>query len=94
MSKYPKKKLAQLVLQQCVVNEIEKVAQADLFVRLGLEGLEPWVQSVLDVNPGVNVLELVNSSMIEFDDIINSNNPHVWMNPNNVKTMIEAMENP
>ncbi|MHA1555637.1 MAG: metal ABC transporter substrate-binding protein [Candidatus Heimdallarchaeota archaeon] len=72
-------------------HEIEKVAQADLFVRLGLEGLEPWVQSVLDVNPGINVLELVNSSMIEFDDVINSNNPHVWMNPNNVKTMIEGI---
>ncbi len=71
--------------------EIEKVAQADLFVRLGLEGLEPWVQSVLDVNPGINVLELVNSSMIEFDDVINSNNPHVWMNPNNVKSMIEGI---
>ncbi len=72
-------------------HEIEKVAQADLFVRLGLEGLEPWVQSVLDVNPGINVLELVNSSMIEFDDVINSNNPHVWMDPNNVKIMIEEI---
>ncbi len=72
-------------------HEIEKVAQADLFVRLGLEGLEPWVQSVLDVNPGIKVLELVNSSMIEFDDVIDSNNPHVWMDPNNVKIMIERI---
>jgi len=71
--------------------EIEKVAQADLFVRFGLEGLEPWVQSVLDVNPGINVLELVNSTMIEYDEVIGSNNPHVWMNPNNVKAMINKI---
>lgn len=71
--------------------EIEKVAQADIFVRLGLGGLEPWVQAVLDVNPGINVLELVDSSMIEFDEVINSNNPHVWMDPNNVRSMIEEI---
>jgi len=72
-------------------SEIEKVAQADIFIRFGLEGLEPWVQSVLDANPGVNVLELINSSMIEFDDLIGSNNPHVWMDPNNVKIMVEKI---
>ncbi len=67
--------------------EIQMVAESDLFIRFGLEGLEPWVQSVVDVNLGIKVLELVNSSMIEFDSLINADNPHVWMNPNNVKTM-------
>ncbi|NHJ84614.1 MAG: zinc ABC transporter substrate-binding protein [Asgard group archaeon] len=72
-------------------SEIEMVAQADLFIRFGLEGLEPWVQSVIDVNPGLNVLELVNESMIVYDDIIGANNPHVWMDPNNVKTMVNQI---
>ena len=69
-------------------SEIEKVAEADIFIRFGLEGLEPWVQSVLDANPGLNVLNLINSSMIKFDDLIGVNNPHVWMDPNNVKMMV------
>ena len=71
--------------------EIEKVAEADIFIRFGLEGLEPWVQSVLDANPGLNVLNLINASMIEFDDVIGVNNPHVWMDPNNVKIMAEKI---
>ncbi|MEA2070317.1 MAG: metal ABC transporter substrate-binding protein, partial [Asgard group archaeon] len=72
-------------------SEIEMVADADIFIRMGIDGLEPWVQSVLDANPGVPVLELINSSMIEYDEIIEADNPHVWMDPNNAKTMVNSI---
>jgi ABC-type Zn uptake system ZnuABC Zn-binding protein ZnuA len=73
-------------------SEIEMVANADLFVRMGLDGLEPWVQNVLDVNPGLNVLELVNpATMMEYDPIIDAPNPHVWMSPNISKVMVEKI---
>ena len=73
--------------------EIEKVAGSDLFIRFGLDGLEPWVQAVIEANPTINVLDLVDDSMIEFDPIINADNPHVWMDPNKVKTMAVKIYN-
>ncbi|MFW9923161.1 MAG: metal ABC transporter substrate-binding protein [Candidatus Thorarchaeota archaeon] len=71
--------------------EIQKVAESDLFIRLGIDGLEPWVKSVLEANPGLRVLELVTPTMIKYDSIIAADNPHVWMNPNNVKIMTELI---
>lgn len=70
-------------------SEIELVATSDLFIRLGLEDLEPWVDAVLLANPTVPVLSLVNNSMMRFDPLINANNPHVWLDPNTAKIMVE-----
>ncbi|MHA1440677.1 MAG: metal ABC transporter substrate-binding protein [Candidatus Heimdallarchaeota archaeon] len=74
--------------------DIQLVAEADLFIRFGsiVEGLEPWVQSVLDVT-GVNVLELVNETMVRTDPLLGEDNPHVWMDPNNIKTMADYVFN-
>lgn len=72
-------------------SEIESVATADLFIKLGLNDLEPWVDAVLLANPSVPVLTLVNPSMMRYDPIIEANNPHVWMDPSNVKIMIEKI---
>ncbi|NHJ38452.1 MAG: zinc ABC transporter substrate-binding protein, partial [Asgard group archaeon] len=72
-------------------SEIESVANADLFIRLGLEDLEPWVDAVLFANPSVPVLTLVNPSMMRYDPIIDADNPHVWMDPNIVKIMIDKI---
>jgi len=74
-------------------SEIEKVATADLFVRLGLVGLEPWVDAVLLANPEVPVLNLVNPSMMRYDPLIEDNNPHVWMDPTKVAIMVEKITN-
>lgn len=75
-------------------SDIQLVAEADLFIRFGsiVEGLEPWVQSVLDVT-GVNVLELVNDTMVRTDPLLGEDNPHVWMDPNNIKTMADYIFN-
>jgi ABC-type Zn uptake system ZnuABC Zn-binding protein ZnuA len=72
-------------------SEIESVATADLFIRLGLEDLEPWVDAVLLANPTVPVLTLVNPSMMRYDPIIDADNPHVWMDPNIVKTLVDKI---
>ncbi|HUU89320.1 MAG TPA: metal ABC transporter substrate-binding protein [Candidatus Glassbacteria bacterium] len=74
--------------------DIQLVAEADLFIRFGsiVEGLEPWVQSVLDVT-GVNVLELVNETMVRTDPLLGEDNPHVWMDPSNIKTMADSVFN-
>jgi zinc transport system substrate-binding protein len=72
-------------------SEIEQVATADLFIRFGLEDLEPWVDAVLSANPTVPVLNLVNPSMERNDPLIDAINPHVWMDPSNVKIMIDKI---
>ena len=69
-------------------SEIELVASAELFIRLGLEDLEPWIDAILLANPTVPVLTLVNESMMRFDPLINANNPHVWLDPNIVKIIV------
>ena len=72
-------------------SDILKVGEADLFIRLGLEGLEGWVTAILDANPGIEVITIVNSSMMEYDEIIDANNPHVWMGVDNAKLMVEQI---
>ncbi len=69
-------------------SEIELVASADLFIRFGLEDLEPWVDAVLLANPFVPVLTLVNSSLMRFDPLIEADNPHVWLDPNIAKIFV------
>ncbi len=69
-------------------SEIELVANADLFIRFGIAGLEPWVDAVLLANPNVKVLTLVTQSMLRYDPLIEALNPHVWMDPTIVKTMV------
>jgi ABC-type Zn uptake system ZnuABC Zn-binding protein ZnuA len=72
-------------------SEIESVAQADLFIIMGLSGLEPWVENVLEAMPEIEVLTLFNESMTEYDPLIDKNNPHVWMNPLIAKEMVELI---
>ncbi|NHJ47377.1 MAG: zinc ABC transporter substrate-binding protein [Asgard group archaeon] len=72
-------------------SEIEAVASADLFIMLGLDDLEPWVEAVLLANPDVPVLVLVNPSMMRYDPLIDADNPHVWMDPMIVKQMVEKI---
>ncbi|MBK5112799.1 MAG: zinc ABC transporter substrate-binding protein [Candidatus Heimdallarchaeota archaeon] len=69
-------------------SEIEQVASADLFIRFGLEDLEPWIDAVLLANPSVPVLNLVNSSLMRIDPLIETENPHVWLDPNIAKIFV------
>lgn len=71
-------------------SEVAAVASADLFIRFGLAGLEPWVDSVLQSSPPANILTLINISIeeyMEYDPIIAKKNPHVWMSPIKAKDM-------
>jgi len=71
-------------------SDVAKVAEADLFIRFGLSGLEPWVNSLISANSGLadKTLTLIEGSeYMEYDPIINALNPHVWMDPNNADDM-------
>jgi zinc transport system substrate-binding protein len=63
-------------------SEIEALTNADIIFRMGISGIEPWWRSEWDSKAFI----LVNNSMLEPDPLIdNELNPHVWMDPNNVK---------
>ena len=62
-------------------SEIQMIGNADLFVRLGLPGIEPWVENVLDAFPSLNVLTLASEEIMEIDPVSGYLNAHVWMSP-------------
>ncbi|MFX1251199.1 MAG: metal ABC transporter substrate-binding protein [Promethearchaeota archaeon] len=80
-------------------SEIQTVAGADLFIRMGIPGLEPWAESTIDSTglPESKILALVNFTAQEYmepDPILdNSKNPHVWMSPVNAKDMVTKIYN-
>jgi ABC-type Zn uptake system ZnuABC Zn-binding protein ZnuA len=73
--------------------EIEMIGEADLFVRFGLPGLEPWVQNVLAAYPSLNVLTLAQPEIMEEDSVTGDPNPHVWMSPILAKSFVQNITN-
>ncbi|MHA1585526.1 MAG: metal ABC transporter substrate-binding protein [Promethearchaeota archaeon] len=84
-----------------VQSEINALSTADVFFLLGREDLEPWWeghanqagwnQSILQDNPDLKVVKLINSSMVQVDPLTGIENPHVWMDPNNAKIMCKMI---
>ncbi len=72
-------------------SETEILRNADIFIRFGLPGLEPWVQSIIDAYPSLNVLTLANISMMQIDPITGTTNPHIWMSPVIAKIFVEEI---
>jgi ABC-type Zn uptake system ZnuABC Zn-binding protein ZnuA len=72
-----------------------QIAAADLLVAMGVEDLEPWLEETLGSlgTQAPEVLYLVTESMIRNDPVLDGEeNPHVWLDPNNVKLMASAVE--
>jgi zinc transport system substrate-binding protein len=74
--------------------QLNALSQADVLFAMGLEGLEPWLADTL-TSLGGNappVVNLVNSAMIRNDPVLdNGPNPHVWLDPNVVKQMVDII---
>ena len=70
-------------------SEIDMLGQSDLFIIFGLSGLEPWVQSVIDAYPSLNVLSLANDEMMMVDPLTGDANPHIWMSPIQAKIFVQ-----
>lgn len=64
-------------------SEVEALEDADVIFRLGLEEVEPWWESEWD--EGAEVVGLVDVNMLKVDPLLEVKNPHVWMDPNNIK---------
>ncbi len=72
-------------------SEVAMIADADLFVYIGIAGLEPWVANTLEATEINDTLTLVNESWIVADDAWDGRlNAHVWMSPSYANEMVET----
>ncbi|MEJ2248314.1 MAG: metal ABC transporter substrate-binding protein [Candidatus Lokiarchaeota archaeon] len=70
--------------------EISALENADIIFRMGVEDLEPWWRS--EWNDAL-VVNLVNPKMLEIDPLLGFDNPHVWMDPNNMINFTKEVNN-
>ncbi|MHA1488256.1 MAG: metal ABC transporter substrate-binding protein [Promethearchaeota archaeon] len=72
-------------------SEMTSLADADIIFRMGPKGLEPWWKKDWE---DAKVVQLVKSDMMKPDPVMdNIKNPHVWMDPTNVKTFTTEVKN-
>ncbi|MHA1359907.1 MAG: metal ABC transporter substrate-binding protein [Candidatus Helarchaeota archaeon] len=82
--------------------DIQKVADADIFIKMGVSGLEPNVDDLIDaaktVNPSLYVFTLKNSTpdpnygiTLKYDPLIDDMNGHFWMSPENAKLLVKKI---
>jgi ABC-type Zn uptake system ZnuABC Zn-binding protein ZnuA len=79
--------------------DVQKVADADIFIKMGVAGLEPNVDALIDaandINPDLYVFTLKNSTpdpnygiALKYDPLISDINGHFWMSPVNAKLLV------
>jgi len=79
---------------EMTTDERELLSEADLLIRMGVEGIESWLSSNLDAiledNPDLKVVSLANDSMMKEDPAAEETfvNPHIWMSPLNAKSFV------
>jgi len=72
------------------VSDVQAVAEADIFVKVGL-GIEEWAEKLVANAGNERLLVLVASEGIEVLERgknAHGGNPHVWMDPRNAKVMV------
>lgn len=70
--------------------QMQDLMSADLLVNMGIPDLEPWLAQTLASlgSSAPKNLSIAQPSMLKADpDLDNATNPHVWMDPRNVKVM-------
>lgn len=70
------------------VKDMAKLNNADVVFYNGL-GMESWIEKVESSLQGGNTQFVCLSDAVEADS--NASDPHIWLNPNNVKTMCQSI---
>lgn len=82
--------------------DVQKVANADIFIKMGVGGLEPNVDALIDaakdINPSLYVFTLKNATSdpdfgisMKYDPLINDLNGHFWMSPEYAKILVKKI---
>nr|MDO8117754.1 metal ABC transporter substrate-binding protein [Candidatus Sigynarchaeota archaeon] len=69
--------------------QLQAIENADLLISMGVEDLEPWLDDALaSLSLPPPEIELVEATMMKSDPGLGGElNPHVWLDPTNVKRM-------
>ncbi|QEE15052.2 metal ABC transporter substrate-binding protein [Promethearchaeum syntrophicum] len=74
------------------IQQIQNMLDSDVIFSLGVSGSEPWLENIVQDNPSLNekIIPLGNLTEDGYEDPLLDNeiNPHIWMNPNVVKKMV------
>jgi zinc transport system substrate-binding protein len=68
--------------------EILALENADIIFRMGVEELEPWWRAEWE---DAYIVKLVEPDMLKEDSLLGFVNPHVWMDPNNMKDFAQEI---
>jgi zinc transport system substrate-binding protein len=74
--------------------QMQNIAAADILFSLGIADLEPWLADTLTAlgSDAPPVVKLIDSSMIRTDPVLDGSlNPHVWLDPTNMKSMTNTV---
>jgi ABC-type Zn uptake system ZnuABC Zn-binding protein ZnuA len=76
-------------------SDLTKLSESDLIIGLGEEEFDEWLINFLQDNSEFNdkVIYAANSSVLQYDPIIEENNPHFWLSPANAKILTENIAN-
>ncbi len=73
--------------------QIQKMLDSDVIFSMGVSGAEPWLENIVQDNPDLEIIIVPLGNLTEdgYEDPLldNSFNPHIWMNPNVVKKMVD-----
>ena len=69
-------------------DKILALENADIIFRMGIEDLEPWWRTEWE---DAYVVELIDPNMLKIDPLLGFVNPHVWMDPNNMKNFTQKI---
>ena len=68
------------------------VSESDLYFMVGNFGFEkPWLPRIQEVNPSMHICNMSDSTLSLKYDNHHGVDPHVWMNPNNMKLMAQEV---
>jgi len=74
------------------IQKIQNMLDSDVIFSMGVSGAEPWLENIVQDNPDLKeiIIPLGNLTEDGYEDPLldNTFNPHIWMNPNVVKKMV------
>ncbi|MFX1241880.1 MAG: metal ABC transporter substrate-binding protein [Promethearchaeota archaeon] len=69
-------------------DEILALENADIIFRMGIEDLEPWWRNEWE---DAYIVKLIDPNMLKIDPLLGFVNPHIWMDPNNMKNFTQEI---
>ena len=75
------------------IKDVQRMQQADLIVINGL-GFENWVDDLAETNYQGEIVDTSNGiEIIDFNEVQNTGDPHIWLNPITVKIQVQNIAN-